>query len=124
MRKKKDAKQGGESYWRGGSWRPGWWCTVQLEVVRPAVCIGHGWKKKEQSPAKEKESSRLELLVWLRRELLPRLPKSFWARRWPLERVVVAAAAGVAVVKVEKSFARKRGGEREVLQLPREVAGC
>ena len=52
--------------WRGGSWRPGWWCTVQLEVVRSAVCTGHGWKKKE--------SSRLELLVWLRRELLPRLP--------------------------------------------------
>ena len=74
MRKKKDAKQGGESYWRGGSWRPGWWCTVQLEVVRPAACTGHGWKTKEQSPAKEKESSRLELLVWLRKELLPRLP--------------------------------------------------
>jgi len=67
-------KRGGKLTWRGGSWRPGWWCTVKLEVVRPAACTGHGWKKKEQSPAKEKESSRLELLVWLRRELLPRLP--------------------------------------------------
>jgi len=51
-----------------------WWCAVRLEAARTAACTGHGWKKKEQSPAKEKESSRLELLVWLRKELLPRLP--------------------------------------------------
>jgi hypothetical protein len=39
-------------------------------VVRPAACTVHGWKKKEQIPAEEKESSRLELLVWLRKEML------------------------------------------------------
>jgi hypothetical protein len=32
-------------------------------VVKPAACTVHGWKKKEQIPAEEKESSRLELLV-------------------------------------------------------------
>jgi hypothetical protein len=67
-------KRGGKLTWRGGSWRLDWWRTVQLEVVRPAACSGHSWKKKEQSPAKEKGSSRLELLEWLRRGLLSRLP--------------------------------------------------
>jgi hypothetical protein len=47
---------------------------VQLEVVRPAAHFGRNWKKKEQSPAKEKGSSRLELLEWLRKELLSWLP--------------------------------------------------
>jgi hypothetical protein len=32
-------------------------------VVRPAAFTVHGWKKKEQIPAEEKESSQLELLV-------------------------------------------------------------
>jgi hypothetical protein len=32
-------------------------------VVRPAACSVHGWKKKEQFPAEEKESSLPELLV-------------------------------------------------------------
>jgi hypothetical protein len=39
-------------------------------VVRPAACTVHGWKKKEQIPAEEKESSRLELLVCLGKEML------------------------------------------------------
>jgi len=42
--------------------------------LRPAACFSCRWKKKEQSPAKEKGSSRLELLQWLRRKLLPWLP--------------------------------------------------
>ena len=71
--------------WRGESRRPGWWCVVRLEATRTAACTGPGWKKKEQIPAEEKESSRLELLVWLRKELLLRLPlvrvdESSWAR--------------------------------------------
>jgi hypothetical protein len=44
---------------------------VRLEVVRPAADSGCGWKKKKQRLAKERGSSRLEPLEWLRRELLP-----------------------------------------------------
>ena len=33
------------------------------EAVSLLACTGPGWKKKEQIPAEEKESSRLELLV-------------------------------------------------------------
>jgi len=39
--------------------------------VRPAAGSGCSWKKKKQRLEKERESSRLELLKWLRRELLP-----------------------------------------------------
>ena len=47
---------------------------MKLEAARPAACTGPGWKKKETGPAEERESSRLELLVWLRGEMLPKLP--------------------------------------------------
>jgi hypothetical protein len=41
-------------------------------VVRLVVGSSRRWKKKKkQRPAKEKGSSWLELLEWLRRELLP-----------------------------------------------------
>ena len=38
-----------------------------------AACTGPGWKKNEAGPAEERESSRLELLEWLRRKMLPKL---------------------------------------------------
>jgi hypothetical protein len=44
---------------------------VRLEVVRPTTDSGCSWKKKKQRLAKERGSSRLEPLEWLRRELLP-----------------------------------------------------
>ena len=44
--------------------------TVVLLAASLAVLR---WRKKEQIPAEEKESSRLELLRWLRKELLLRL---------------------------------------------------
>jgi hypothetical protein len=44
---------------------------VRPEVGRPAAGSGCSWKKKKQRLAKESESSRLELLKWLRREFLP-----------------------------------------------------
>ena len=48
---------------------------MRLEVVRPVAGSGRSReKKKKQRPAKEKESSWLELLEWLRRKLLPWLP--------------------------------------------------
>ena len=43
------------------------------EAGGAAVESGPGWKKEERIPAEEKESSRLEPLVWLRKELLLRL---------------------------------------------------
>jgi hypothetical protein len=89
-------------------------------VVRPAACTVHGWKKKEQIPAEEKESSRLELLVWLRKELLPRLP---------LGRKRASRQGGCRCLCCRRrrcshggrggDFAEER--EREMLQLPREM---
>jgi len=80
--RKKKKKRGGKLTWCWGSWRPDWWRTVQLKVVRPAACSGRSWKKKERSLAKEKGSSWLEMLEWLRRELLSWFAfgkdKSFW----------------------------------------------
>ena len=81
-------------------------------VVRLVAGSGHPWKKKKkQRPAKEKGSSRLELLEWLRRKLLPWLP----LEGKELLGKVVAAASAVAdaaeVIMTEKgAFYR---GERE-----------
>jgi len=83
-------------------------------VVRLVVGSGRRWKKKKkQRPAKEKGSSRLELLEWLRRELLPWLPLgrkrasrqggscSFCCcRYYLLDKVVVVPSAVVAAVGV------------------------
>jgi hypothetical protein len=44
---------------------------VRLEVVRPTIGSGCSWKEKKQRFAKERGSLRLELLEWLRNELLP-----------------------------------------------------
>jgi hypothetical protein len=44
---------------------------MRLEVVRLVACSGCSWKKKKQRLANERGSLRLELLEWLRRELLP-----------------------------------------------------
>jgi hypothetical protein len=37
--------------------------VLRWRLVASLACTGPGWKKKEQIPAEEKESSRLELLV-------------------------------------------------------------
>jgi len=71
-------------------------------VVRPAACTGHGWKKKEQSPAKEGKltvgavgvagegdatlaaagrSESFWARWWLLALLLPPLLESRWQRR-------------------------------------------
>jgi hypothetical protein len=49
---------------RGGRRAPGVEEAVpRWRLVASLACTGPGWKKKEQIPAEEKESSRLELLV-------------------------------------------------------------
>jgi len=89
-------------------------------VVRSVAGSGRHWKKKKkQRPAKEKRSSRLELLEWLRKELLPWLP---------LGRKRASGQGGGRCFYCcrccrdhsdkEEDFYR---GEREVVQPPREM---
>ena len=111
---RKKMKRGWRLTWRWGSWRLDWWRTVRLEVVRPAAGSGRSWKKKKQRPAKDRGSSRLELLEWLRAELLPWLP---------LGRIKASRQGGCSCYcqghgGKEEDFYR---GEREVVQPPREM---
>ena len=79
-------------------------------MVRPAVNYGCGWKKK--TPAKEKGGSRLQLLERLKRAVVLaifREGRSFGSR-WLLLLLLLGSWWWR-----EKSFAEKRGRERELL---------
>jgi len=81
-------------------------------VVRLTTNSGCSWKKKKQRLAKERGNSRLELLEWLRRELLPYLP---------LGGTKASGRGGCCCWGrggIEEKFCR---GEREAVQPPREM---
>ena len=90
-------------------------------VVRLVAGSGRPWKKKKkQRPAKEKGSSRLELLEWLRRKLLPWLP---------LGKERASGQGGgrcFCCCRCCRGHSGREGGflqrgEREVVQPPREM---